>query len=78
MTQLMSVVNLCLRQDTLLVLGDFNASTGTDSDDYETCVGPHVSGTVNQTLGWNSCLPVKAGVPQRSVIGPHLITNIHE
>ena len=28
-------------------LGDFNASTGTDRDGYETCVGPHVSGTVN-------------------------------
>ena len=29
-------------------LGDFNASTGTDWDGYETCVGPHWSGTVNQ------------------------------
>ena len=29
-------------------LGDFNASTGTESDGYETCVGPHWSGTVNQ------------------------------
>ena len=28
--------------------GDFNASTGTDRDGYETCVGPHGSGTVNQ------------------------------
>ena len=27
---------------------DFNASTGTDRDGYETCVGPHGSGTVNQ------------------------------
>ena len=36
------------REDTLLVLRDFNASTGTDSDGYETCVGPHESGTVNQ------------------------------
>ena len=30
------------------MLGDFNASTGTDRDGYETCVGPHWSGTVNQ------------------------------
>ena len=43
-----SVVAQCLRRDTLLVLRDFNASTGTDRDGYETCVGPHGSGTVNQ------------------------------
>ena len=35
-------------QDILLVLGDFNASTGTDRDGYETCVGPHGSETMNQ------------------------------
>ena len=29
-------------------MGDFNASTGTYRDGYETCVGPHGSGTVNQ------------------------------
>ena len=28
--------------------GNFNASTGTDSDAYEMCVGPHGSGTVKQ------------------------------
>ena len=43
-----SVVDQCPRRDTLLVLGDFIASTGTDGDGYETCVGPHGSGTVNQ------------------------------
>ena len=43
-----SVVDQCPRRDTLLVLGDFIASTGTDWDGYETCVGPHGSGTVNQ------------------------------
>ena len=42
-----SVVDQCPRRDTL-VLGDFNASIGTDRDGYETCVGPHESGTVNQ------------------------------
>ena len=43
-----SVVHQCPRQDTLPVLGDFNASTATDREGYETCVGPHGSGTVNQ------------------------------
>ena len=43
-----SVVDQCCRQDTLLVLGYFNASTGTHGDGYETCVGPHGTGTVNQ------------------------------
>ena len=45
---LKSVVVQCPRRDTLLVLGDFNASTGTERDGYETCVGPHGSGTMNQ------------------------------
>ena len=45
---LKSVVDQCPRRDTLLVLGDFNASTGTDRDVYEMCVGPHGSGTLNQ------------------------------
>ena len=43
-----SVVDQCPRRDTLLLLGDFNESTGTDRDGYETCIGPHGSGTVNQ------------------------------
>ena len=43
-----SLVDQCPRRDTLPVLGDFNASTGTDRDGYETCVGPHGSGTMNQ------------------------------
>ena len=43
-----SVVDQCPRRDALLVLGYFIASTGTDRDGYETCVGPHVSGSVNQ------------------------------
>ena len=42
-----SVVDQCRRRDTLLVLGDFNAPTGTDRDGYETCVGPPGSATVN-------------------------------
>ena len=43
-----SVVDQCPRRDALLVLGDFNVSTGTDRDGYEACVGLHGSGTVNQ------------------------------
>ena len=42
---LQSVVDQCPKRDTILVLGDFNASTGTDRDGYEACVGPHGSGT---------------------------------
>ena len=43
-----SMVDQCPRRDALLVLGEFNASTGPDMDGYETCVGPHGSETVNQ------------------------------
>ena len=43
-----SVVDQCPKQDTVLVLGDFNASTATDRDGYETCVDPYGSVTVNQ------------------------------
>ena len=35
-----SVVDRCPRRDTLPVLGNFNASTGTERDGYETCDGP--------------------------------------
>ena len=45
---LKSVVDHCPKRDTLLFLGGFNASTGTDRVGYETCDGPHGSGTVNQ------------------------------
>ena len=45
---LKSVVDQCPRQDTLLVFGDFNPSTGTNNDGYDTCFSPHGSGTVNQ------------------------------
>ena len=38
---LKSVVDHCPKRDTLLVLGDFNASTGTDRDGYESCVCPY-------------------------------------
>ena len=42
------VVDQCPRRGTLLVLGDFSASTGTDRVCYEICFGPHEPGTVNQ------------------------------
>ena len=47
-SQLESVLDQCPRGDTLLVLGDFNASTGADRDGYETCIGPHGSGIRRQ------------------------------
>ncbi|KAG0728289.1 Craniofacial development protein 2 [Chionoecetes opilio] len=42
-----SVLDQCRPRDTLIVLGDFNATTGTVRDGYELCVGPHGSGTRN-------------------------------
>ena len=42
-----SVVDQCPRRGTLIVVGDFIASTGTDRDGYESHFGPHGSGTVN-------------------------------
>ncbi|KAG0727408.1 Craniofacial development protein 2 [Chionoecetes opilio] len=42
-----SVLDQCPPRDTLIVLGDFNATTGTVRDGYELCVGPHGSGTRN-------------------------------
>ena len=47
-TVLESVVDQCPRRDTLQVLGDFNALSGTERDGDEMCVGPHGSGTMNQ------------------------------
>ena len=41
------VLDQCPRRDTLIVLGDFNAVTGSERDGYEICVGPHGSGTRN-------------------------------
>ncbi|MCP3680346.1 MAG: endonuclease/exonuclease/phosphatase family protein [Gammaproteobacteria bacterium] len=45
--KLESVLDQCPRRDTLIVLGDFNAVTGTERAGYELCVGPHGSGTRN-------------------------------
>ncbi|KAG0715480.1 Craniofacial development protein 2 [Chionoecetes opilio] len=42
-----SVLDQCPPRDTLIVLGDFNATSGTVRDGYELCVGPHGSGTRN-------------------------------
>ena len=42
-----SIVDQCPSRDTLLVLGDFNAVSGTLRDGYEVCLGPHGSGTRN-------------------------------
>ena len=40
-----SAVRSCRRSDTLLVLGDFNATTGSDRTGYEDCLGPFGSGS---------------------------------
>ena len=42
-----SVLDQCRCRDTLIVLGYFNAATGTERAGYELCVGPHGSGTRN-------------------------------
>ena len=39
------VVDSCSKGDILIVLDDFNATTGTDRDGYESCAGPHGSGS---------------------------------
>jgi len=43
--ELNSVLDAAPRRDTKIVLGDFNAVTGTSRDGYEACVRPHGSGT---------------------------------
>ena len=40
-----SVLDQCPHCDALIVLGDFNAVTGSERAGYEICVGPHGSGT---------------------------------
>ncbi|KAG0719990.1 Craniofacial development protein 2 [Chionoecetes opilio] len=45
--KLNSVLDQCPSWDTLIVLGDFNATTGTVRNGYELCVGPHGSSTRN-------------------------------
>ena len=42
-----SVLDQWPRWDTFIVLGNFNAATGTERAGYELCVGPHGSGTRN-------------------------------
>ena len=42
-----SVLDQCPRRDALIVLGDFNAVTGTERTGNEILVGPHSSGTRN-------------------------------
>ena len=36
-----SEVGRCPKRDTLIVVGDFNAMTGTDRTGFEECLGPH-------------------------------------
>lgn len=46
-TKLDSVLDQCPLQDTIIVLGNFNATTGTDRVGYELSVGPHGSDARN-------------------------------
>ena len=46
--QVQTVADSCPEKDTLIVLGGFNATTGTDRDDYQSCVGLHGSGSKNE------------------------------
>ena len=39
--QIQLLVDSCLKRDTFIVLGDFNATTGTDRHVYGSCVGLH-------------------------------------
>ena len=43
------------RRDTLIVLGDSNAATGTERAGYKLCVGPHGSGTRNTNSSPEFC-----------------------
>ena len=38
-----------LIEDTLIVLDDFNSTTGTDSDGYESCGGSYISGSRDES-----------------------------
>ncbi|KAG0723374.1 Craniofacial development protein 2 [Chionoecetes opilio] len=62
-----SVLKQCPPRDTLIVLGDFNATTGTVRDGYESCVGPHGSGTRNT----NSSLLLNFARSRRLRIADH-------
>ena len=47
--QLQMAVNSCPKGDTLVVLGDFNATSSTDRDGHQPCVGPHGSGSRDES-----------------------------
>ena len=44
-----SVLDQCPRRDAFIVLGNFNAVTGTERAGYEICVGCHGSNTRNDS-----------------------------
>ena len=39
----------CTKWETFIVLGDFNATSGTDKDGYESCVGPQGFGSRDES-----------------------------
>ena len=57
--QLQMVVDSCRKGGTLIVLGDFSATTGPDIDGYVSCVGPHGCGSRDES---SSVLPDFASV----------------
>ena len=59
-----SILHHCPCQNTLNVLGYFNAATGIARDSYELCVGPHGSGTKST----NSCLLLSYTKSRRLII----------
>lgn len=50
-----SIVDWCSPQNTLIVLGDFNAINDTERDGYKLCVGPLGSGTRNVNHSLLNC-----------------------
>ena len=57
-TQLQIVMDSCAKGDTLIVLGDINATTGTDKDCYQSCVGPHDSRSRDESS--SCCLTLRS------------------
>ena len=59
--KLNSVLDQCPHRDTIIVLGDFNAGSGTERADYKICVGPHGFGARND----NSSFPLNLARSRR-------------
>ena len=62
--RLVSMVDSCPKEDPLIILG---ATTGTDRDAYESCIGPHSSGSEDET---SSILLDFAKIRRLKIAGP--------